>query len=74
MSELYNILFGENQDQLYKITHLPEQEIDRLRFKAFASNESEDIMAYYKATALYFQERHERALNRELMNKIVVDK
>ena len=49
----------------YKTTHLPVEEIDRLRYKAFASNKQEDILAYYKATALYFQERHERAMNRE---------
>jgi hypothetical protein len=55
----------------YKTTHLPVEEIDRLRFKAFASNKQEDILAYYKATALYFLERHERAMNRESANSEV---
>jgi hypothetical protein len=62
-----------NAETKYKTTHLPVEEIDRLRYKAFASNKQEDILAYYKATALYFQERHERAMNREL-DKITVDK
>jgi hypothetical protein len=61
-----------NAKNKYKPTHLPPEEIERLRYKAFASNKQEDILAYYKATALYFQERHERAMNRELA-KIVVD-
>lgn len=52
----------------YVTTHLPEEEIDRLRLKAFASNDPEDKLAYYKATSLYFQERHERAMNREAKN------
>lgn len=47
----------------YVTTHLPEEEIDRLRLKAFATNDPEDKLAYYKATSLYFQERHERAVN-----------
>ena len=49
----------------YKTTHLPPTEIDRLRFKAFSTNSQEDVEAYYKAACLYFQERHERAMNRD---------
>lgn len=48
----------------YKTTHLPPVEIDRLRLVAFASNDKKDREAYYKATSLYFQQRHERAMNR----------
>ena len=48
----------------YVTTHLPPSEIDQLRFKAFATNDQGDVMAYYKATSLYFQERDCRAMNR----------
>ena len=48
----------------YKTTHLPPDEIDKLRFRAFATNKKSDVEAYYKAASLYFQERHERAMNR----------
>ena len=48
----------------YKTTHLPPDEIDKLRLKAFATNEKTDVEAYYRAASLYFQERHERAMNR----------
>lgn len=46
-------------------THLAPDEIDKLRFKAFATNKKDDVLAYYKAASLYFQERHERAINRQ---------
>ena len=48
----------------YKTTHLPPDEIDNLRLKAFETNEKWDVEAYYRAASLYFQERHERAMNR----------
>jgi hypothetical protein len=48
----------------YKTTHLPPDEIDRLRFRAFATNKKADVDAYFKAASLYFQERRERAMNR----------
>ena len=47
----------------YKTTHLPPDEIDKLRLKAFATNEKTDVEAYYRAASLYFQYRHERAMN-----------
>jgi hypothetical protein len=48
----------------YKTTHLPPSEIDRLLFKAFATNGQEDVNAYHRAASLYFQERDVRAMNR----------
>jgi hypothetical protein len=50
----------------YATTHLPAEEIDQLRLKAFKTNLYADKMDYYKAASLYFQERHEREMNRAL--------
>jgi hypothetical protein len=48
----------------YVTTHMPAEKIDELRLKAFRTNIYADKMDYYKAASLYFQERHERAMNR----------
>jgi len=39
--------------------------IDELRFKAFKTNDREDVERYYKAASAYFQDRHIRAMERE---------
>ena len=48
----------------FRVSHLPVEEINRLRFKAFMTNSQEDVTAYYKAASLYFQDRDTRAMNR----------
>ena len=50
----------------YPTSHLPVEKIDELRFKAFRSNAPDDVLAYYKAASLYFQDHYVREMNHEI--------
>tara|TARA_R110000782_G_scaffold60647_1_gene125248 strand:- start:1168 stop:1425 length:258 start_codon:yes stop_codon:yes gene_type:complete len=47
----------------YKTSHLPVDQIDKLRFQAFKTNSPADMDAYYRATSSYFQDYPRRAMN-----------
>jgi len=48
----------------HKYPYLPPAEIDALRFKAFRTNNADDIAAYNRQASLYFQYRTDRELDR----------
>ena len=50
----------------YKTSHLPVDQIDKLRFQAFKTNSPADMDAYYRATSSYFQDYPRRAMNCEV--------
>jgi hypothetical protein len=51
----------------YKTSHLPVEQIDKLRWQAFKTNSPSDVEAYYKAASLYFLDHTVRAMNREAL-------
>jgi hypothetical protein len=57
----------------YKTSHLPVDQIDKLRFQAFKTNSPADMDAYYRATSSYFQDHNSRSMNREAKDARIVE-
>jgi hypothetical protein len=57
----------------YKTSHLPVDQIDKLRFQAFKTNSPADMDAYYRATSSYFQDHIIRAMNREVKDARIAE-